>query len=135
MLFRVEFSLHRQRKDGIAEFPGELARIGQEDVARKLLGDRRCTLIIPAPAEIHQRRAGDSDRIDAGLIVKAPIFDRDHRIDHDRRNLIVAQPRSEEHTSDLQSLMRISYAILCFQTTNNTTTHIPTIIPTSTTTT
>src|SRR3546814_9110063 len=27
--------------------------------------------------------------------------------------------RSEEHTSELQSLMRISYAVLCLKTTNN----------------
>src|SRR3546814_6693695 len=29
-------------------------------------------------------------------------------------------PRSEEHTSELQSLMRISYAVLCFKKTKNT---------------
>src|SRR3546814_6597355 len=31
------------------------------------------------------------------------------------------RPRSEEHTSELQSLMRISYAVFCL---NNKTTHI-----------
>src|SRR3546814_8846555 len=31
------------------------------------------------------------------------------------------QPRSEEHTSELQSLMRISYAVFCLKKTNNTT--------------
>src|SRR3546814_9414356 len=29
------------------------------------------------------------------------------------------QPRSEEHTSELQSLMRISYAVFCLKTKNN----------------
>src|SRR3546814_5902707 len=29
-------------------------------------------------------------------------------------------PRSEEHTSELQSLMRISYAVFCFQKTKKT---------------
>src|SRR3546814_2026682 len=28
-------------------------------------------------------------------------------------------PRSEEHTSELQSLMRISYAVFCLKKTNN----------------
>src|SRR3546814_3805742 len=28
---------------------------------------------------------------------------------------VVEQPRSEEHTSELQSLMRISYAVFCLQ--------------------
>src|SRR3546814_2402392 len=32
-----------------------------------------------------------------------------------------SSPRSEEHTSELQSLMRISYAVFCLQ--NTTTTH------------
>src|SRR3546814_10224773 len=31
--------------------------------------------------------------------------------------------RSEEHTSELQSLMRISYAVLCLKKKNNTITH------------
>src|SRR3546814_3263190 len=35
---------------------------------------------------------------------------RDHDVDH----------RSEEHTSELQSLMRISYAVFCLKKTNTT---------------
>src|SRR3546814_3411630 len=34
------------------------------------------------------------------------------------------QSRSEEHTSELQSLMRISYAVFCLKTKNNTKKHI-----------
>src|SRR3546814_8693923 len=34
------------------------------------------------------------------------------------------QPRSEEHTSELQSLMRISYAVFCLKKKNTTTIHI-----------
>src|SRR3546814_5206269 len=35
---------------------------------------------------------------------------------------VILTPRSEEHTSELQSLMRISYAVFCLQnkTTNDT---------------
>src|SRR3546814_1636695 len=32
-----------------------------------------------------------------------------------RRQLAAARPRSEEHTSELQSLMRISYAVFCLK--------------------
>src|SRR3546814_4557660 len=32
----------------------------------------------------------------------------------------VMEPRSEEHTSELQSLMRISYAVFCLKKTTNT---------------
>src|SRR3546814_2598408 len=31
------------------------------------------------------------------------------------RHLLVAEERSEEHTSELQSLMRISYAVFCLE--------------------
>src|SRR3546814_1509323 len=35
---------------------------------------------------------------------------------------VVAEHRSEEHTSELQSLMRISYAVFCLKTTTHNTT-------------
>src|SRR3546814_66644 len=36
-----------------------------------------------------------------------------------------AEPRSEEHTSELQSLMRISYAVFCLQPPKSTRTETP----------
>src|SRR3546814_2904929 len=36
-----------------------------------------------------------------------------------RREHTVTLPRSEEHTSELQSLMRISYAVFCLKKKNN----------------
>src|SRR3546814_2231289 len=50
------------------------------------------------------------------------------RRDIDDRRAVLAQrpphhaaPRSEEHTSELQSLMRISYAVFCLKTKNTCT--------------
>src|SRR3546814_10898913 len=42
--------------------------------------------------------------------------------------LVVKRPRSEEHTSELQSLMRISYAVFCLKkkTKNETRTSVST---------
>src|SRR3546814_10297730 len=37
-----------------------------------------------------------------------------------RLDLLAGQIRSEEHTSDLQSLMRISYAVFCLKKNKNT---------------
>src|SRR3546814_5862490 len=37
-----------------------------------------------------------------------------------RRGREGGKPRSEEHTSELQSLMRISYAVFCLKKKNNT---------------
>src|SRR3546814_8500986 len=41
-----------------------------------------------------------------------------------RRVIGYGQFRSEEHTSELQSLMRISYAVFCLKKKNKSTTHI-----------
>src|SRR3546814_2501549 len=51
----------------------------------------------------------------------APLLgvDRDHRIGQHGHD--IGSPRSEEHTSELQSLMRISYAVFCLKKKNNTT--------------
>src|SRR3546814_5070943 len=38
---------------------------------------------------------------------------------HGFRGLALPPVRSEEHTSELQSLMRISYAVFCLKKTNN----------------
>src|SRR3546814_4393532 len=40
---------------------------------------------------------------------------------HPACGVILAIKRSEEHTSELQSLMRISYAVFCLKKTKNTT--------------
>src|SRR3546814_5550798 len=39
------------------------------------------------------------------------------------------ESRSEEHTSELQSLMRISYAVFCFTKKNNTATKAISVTP------
>src|SRR3546814_5613643 len=39
---------------------------------------------------------------------------------HDGAALALEMPRSEEHTSELQSLMRISYAVFCLKKKKNT---------------
>src|SRR3546814_5141277 len=44
-----------------------------------------------------------------------------HRVDRDDRH--PALPRSEEHTSELQSLMRISYAVFCLKKKTKETEH------------
>src|SRR3546814_8685993 len=60
-----------------------------------------------------RRRLASQDRhpIIRGAVIRAMI-DRHHPKD-----------RSEEHTSELQSLMRISYAVFCLKKKNTTTTY------------
>src|SRR3546814_9445057 len=45
-----------------------------------------------------------------------------HLSSHFTRSVVVQEPRSEEHTSELQSLMRISYAVFCLKKKNTQTT-------------
>src|SRR3546814_4551427 len=56
---------------------------------------------------IDKLRLQDADRVEAD--------DRSHRAKHERaeRAAVARRRRSEEHTSELQSLMRISYAVFC----------------------
>src|SRR3546814_4828622 len=56
-------------------------------------------------------------RIRPGAVgVRVVAFPSDHVLAHVRQ---VAQARSEEHTSELQSLMRISYAVFCLKKKKN----------------
>src|SRR3546814_2984561 len=59
------------------------------------------TPLFRSPPDAHRRIA-----LHAGF--------RQHRAEPEGRDLRV-QHRSEEHTSELQSLMRISYAVLCLK--------------------
>src|SRR3546814_5587433 len=54
---------------------------------------------------------GQCDQVAAGLGVGHIQCER-------QPGFILAQRRSEEHTSELQSLMRISYAVLCLKKKN-----------------
>src|SRR3546814_2672136 len=66
------------------------------------------------PLESDTRGSKEANRqgIEAGIPVEGiaslhPLQEADHRIGQGRR--------SEEHTSELQSLMRISYAVFCLK--------------------
>src|SRR3546814_14482524 len=61
---------------------------------------------IAAPVQQRIRRA--IDLVDDGLVRRAHLVDQ---LGHRR----IGQDRSEEHTSELQSLMRTSYAVFCLK--------------------
>src|SRR3546814_4485648 len=97
--------------------------------------------------EVGPRRVGDAREIDAVMLEEGAILGGEDRLHHQRREFVVRQfdtalarvgmdrlavdaahiggqrgfigARSEEHTSELQSLMRISYAVFCLKTKNN----------------
>src|SRR3546814_1886420 len=62
------------------------------------------------------------DDIDAAAVARAEIvylegylWDQPRAKDAMRKAMRLAHERSEEHTSELQSLMRISYAVFCLK--------------------
>src|SRR3546814_2948490 len=65
--------------------------------ARPGRADPRCRH--PAPGAGRELRGGAEPGVDGAAVARGA--------------------RSEEHTSELQSLMRISYAVFCLKTTNN----------------
>src|SRR3546814_1768996 len=97
-----------------------------------LVGDHRLhpahhMIVEDAVEETHlQRRVeigGDQARLGHQMV---EIFDDDRRFEISRaimdeqRKLPDRPVRSEEHTSELQSLMRISYAVFCLKKKTNT---------------
>src|SRR3546814_8899158 len=58
--------------------------------------------------------AFDSKFVDAPLVIRGP--DRFYMCYYGFDGVGYQTGRSEEHTSELQSLMRISYAVFCLQT-------------------
>src|SRR3546814_850664 len=60
------------------------------------------TLALAAPAVAAEHTVKMLNRGEAGLMVFEPAY-------------LQVEPRSEEHTSELQSLMRISYAVFCLK--------------------
>src|SRR3546814_4124370 len=79
---------------------------------------------MPPPAQIpifcRPRWAEETRHASQSFLYPPPDLrgrDRDHHHDHRRLRLFRAAgvARSEEHTSELQSLMRISYAVFCLK--------------------
>src|SRR3546814_8406099 len=60
---------------------------------------------------------GFGERLPSELVwsTRSPYFFGDHLASSLRRVSIWSLRRSEEHTSELQSLMRISYAVFCLK--------------------
>src|SRR3546814_7450178 len=67
-------------------------------------GDQRCIGVLIFVDE-QDREAAGQHRAELGVI---------EQLDEHRKNVIMVE-RSEEHTSELQSLMRISYAVFCLK--------------------
>src|SRR3546814_3718954 len=98
---------------------GELRRhVGQHPLQALELADRPAELL--APAAVGQRllvgALGDAER-HGGRPDALGVVGGHERAEAAAQALRRLQQRSEEHTSELQSLMRISYAVFCLKQT------------------
>src|SRR3546814_6428970 len=92
---------------------------------------RGCYRIFTTEIDADRRRRLDLEReIHAAValnqfhLLLAPILDLNDRAVRGIRACLYWQHRSEEQTSELQSLMRISYAVFCLKKKNNHNKHI-----------
>src|SRR3546814_2871267 len=91
----------------------------------KCKGSRaRCSTRCIASPGIRVRHGGGRAMHDGNELANASVTDGDEPIDTEllarTEAALLTLPRSEEHTSELQSLMRISYAVFCLKKKNNT---------------
>src|SRR3546814_6489643 len=88
-------------------------RTGRQRLRRQQGYSLRCPLLRqPAHSFLRVQRAGEPDEAQPRDGLAGAAFpDQSHMTGH---------ARSEEHTSELQSLMRISYAVFCLQKTKKT---------------
>src|SRR3546814_9825707 len=113
------------------EFEGDAARPvpfeieAQRLILRPVLGQRAAVRQILADLAIVRRRRRGRVATRIGRREKFRIEKRagDRAVGPGARRIVM---RSEEHTSELQSLMRISYAVFCLKKKNQTTTHTKT---------
>src|SRR3546814_6287303 len=75
---------------------------------------------LAAPGTVAARRAAGRGRPAGNQARRREVPGRRARRARLPQRVLRAEDRSEEHTSELQSLMRISYAVFCLKKNNNT---------------
>src|SRR3546814_9713607 len=86
-----------------------------------LVGDRK-TIPVTFTARRVTGAGVEAEDILRNLRVEGPLFLQNNRLFSDRL-AVRSDKRSEEHTSELQSLMRISYAVFCLKKKNKRNNH------------
>src|SRR3546814_10190237 len=127
------------RIEGACQLTRERIVVQRQTLRRARIGQRPDDGTAPARERQHRQRPGRQEALPRGVFVRLSGFDVRHhaalavvvaadlaarelaqcgfgavrRNRHARIDATTAVQRSEEHTSELQSLMRISYAVFC----------------------
>ena len=78
----AEMALEPQRQERLVHFALQRALVGEEQVLGELLGDGGAALRVAAAARIRHESARRADRVDAPMLVEAPVLGGDQRLDH-----------------------------------------------------
>src|SRR3546814_4840787 len=87
----------------------DYVRSGEPDLTNRQMALMMIVYILPGPHTVR----GLADKLNVSKPVITRALNKLGALGYLRRE----RDRSEEHTSELQSLMRISYAVLCLKTT------------------
>src|SRR3546814_10666295 len=68
-----------------------------------------------SPTLVQHTKAGGSNGVMGGRAMMAPDGNAPQAVPAGSQRVLPVTMRSEEHTSELQSLMRISYAVFCLK--------------------
>ena len=71
-----------EREHAFADLASDRPFRGEEQVLGQLLGDRTPALPDAALHEVHPEGAQDTEDVHAGVLVEAPVLDRQHRLGH-----------------------------------------------------
>src|SRR3546814_2709857 len=113
----LDRSCTADRRGGAARAPCRRAGANDGDRRRRLARQRRAKLALFHRRRVGALRAAGSDAAARGGRTKDHLPRVRTRIARRRTR----DRRSEEHTSELQSLMRISYAVFCLEKKNRLT--------------
>jgi hypothetical protein len=90
-LVLVVAALGQQGHRHLDQLAAHGALLAEEEVLHQLLGEGRAALDDAAAAQVGERGAQDADRVDAVVVVEAPVLDQDDRARQQRRQ------RGERH--------------------------------------
>ena len=82
------FAFEPKRQDRLLDLSRGGALLGQEEVFGKLLGERRAALGEAAMGQVAEDSARNADRIDAEMVVEAPVLDRHEGLGQIGRQLL-----------------------------------------------
>ena len=102
-----EFVLQPQRQQHLLQLARDRALLRQEQVFRQLLRDGGGALRHPHVQDIRHQRARDAVRIDAVMLVEAPVLDGDEGARHVRRQVLERQGRTGKIATPRQRVVLV----------------------------